>query len=64
MTHTHHRLTRQGFEQLREQVATAASRCADDQLLELADGIHDTLRRRRDERHGDLADHGLPSLPK
>jgi hypothetical protein len=38
------------FERLREQLATASALCSNDQLLELADGLHETIRRRRARR--------------
>jgi hypothetical protein len=53
--YAHNRLSDDAFERLREQVATASALCGDDQLLELADALHASLRRRRDARHGDLA---------
>lgn len=40
-------LSRRAFEALREQIATAVALCSDEQVLDLADGLHDTLRRRR-----------------
>lgn len=42
-----HCLTETTFERLREQVTTAAALCSDTQVLELADCLHDALRRRR-----------------
>lgn len=46
------------FERLREQLATASALCSDDQLLELADGLHETIRRRRARRSP--AERGAP----
>lgn len=43
----HRHLSRRAFEALREQLATAVALCSDEQVLDLADGLHDTLRRRR-----------------
>jgi hypothetical protein len=51
MAGTSRRLSMQAFDRLREQLATASVLCADDQLLELADGLHESLRRRRNIRH-------------
>ena len=45
------RLGKEPFERLREQIATAAALCAEDQLLDLADGLHEAIRRRREQRH-------------
>lgn len=47
MPHRDRHLSRPAFEALREQLATAVALCSDDQVLDLADGLHDTLRRRR-----------------
>lgn len=47
MPHKHRQLSRIAFEALREQLATAVALCSDEQVLDLADGLHDTLRRRR-----------------
>lgn len=44
------RLKQETFERLREQLATAAALCGEDQLLDLADGLHETIRRRRQQR--------------
>ena len=44
------RLRKETFERLREQIATASALCSEDQLLDLADGLHDTIRRRHRER--------------
>lgn len=46
-------LSPDAFERLREQVATAAALCTDDQLLILADSLHDARRRRREHRHAE-----------
>jgi hypothetical protein len=43
----HHCLTEPAFDRLLEQMATAAALCSDVQVLELADCLHDALRRRR-----------------
>jgi hypothetical protein len=40
------RLKHDTFERLREQIATASALCSEDQLLELADGLHAAIRRR------------------
>jgi hypothetical protein len=45
-----HQLQPDAFERLREQLATAIALCDDDQILSLADGLHDALRRRRAAR--------------
>ena len=47
MPHRHRQLSRRAYESLREQVATAIALCSDEQVLDLADALHDTLRRRR-----------------
>lgn len=47
MSHHHRQLSRPAYESLREQVATAVALCSDEQVLDLADALHDTLRRRR-----------------
>ena len=47
MPHRHRHLSRRAYEALREQLATAVALCSDEQVLDLADGLHDTLRRRR-----------------
>ncbi|MDQ0466560.1 hypothetical protein QO010_004355 [Caulobacter ginsengisoli] len=44
------RLKHETFERLREQIATASALCSEDQLLELADGLHAAIRRRHGER--------------
>ena len=51
MSTPHHQLQPAAFERLREQLATAVALCDDDQILALADGLHDALRRRRAARH-------------
>jgi hypothetical protein len=38
------------FERLCEQLAVATVRCSDEQVLELADGLHASLRRRRNAK--------------
>jgi hypothetical protein len=38
------------FERLCEQLAAATVRCSDAQVLDLADSLHATLRRRRDAK--------------
>lgn len=48
MRHSGPRLKAETFARLREQIATASALCSEDQLLELADGLHDTIRRRHD----------------
>ncbi|HYE46450.1 MAG TPA: hypothetical protein VEA44_11840 [Caulobacter sp.] len=53
MSAEHPQLSPAAFERLREQLATAAALCSDDQLLILADGLHDTRRRRRCHRHAE-----------
>ena len=52
MAQAHRRLSKDAFEKLREQLATASVLCSDEQLLDLADDLHDSLRRRKDRRHG------------
>ncbi|WGM39030.1 hypothetical protein [Caulobacter sp. NIBR1757] len=52
MSAPHHPLRPAAFERLREQLATAVALCDDAQILSLADGLHDALRRRRAARHG------------
>jgi hypothetical protein len=47
MPHRGRQLSRRAYESLREQIATAVALCSDEQVLDLADGLHDTLRRRR-----------------
>ena len=47
MPHRYRELSGIAFEALREQIATAVALCSDEQILDLADGLHDTLRRRR-----------------
>ena len=47
MSHRHRHLSRRAYESLREQIATAVALCSDEQVLDLADALHDTLRRRR-----------------
>jgi hypothetical protein len=47
MPHRHRHLSRRAYESLREQIATAVALCSDEQVLDLADALHDTLRRRR-----------------
>jgi hypothetical protein len=41
------RLETQAMERLREQLAVATVRMSDAQILDLADSLHETLRRRR-----------------
>ncbi|RYF93064.1 MAG: hypothetical protein EON95_10205 [Caulobacteraceae bacterium] len=53
MSVRHHQLQPEAFERLREQLATAIALCDDDQILSLADGLHDALRRRRAARYGE-----------
>lgn len=43
-------LKRETFERLREQLATASALCSEDQLLDLADGLHEAIRRRHEAR--------------
>lgn len=50
MSAPHHQLQPDAFERLREQLATAIALCDDDQILSLADSLHDALRRRRAAR--------------
>lgn len=50
-SHTH-RLPVRAFEKLRDQMATAAALCGEDQILDLADVLHDAIRRRRVARFG------------
>lgn len=60
----HNPLPPPAFERLREQMATAVALCADDQILTLADDLHDALRRRRaarEERSWNPLDRHLPS---
>jgi hypothetical protein len=47
MPQRHRHLSRRAYDALREQLATAVALCSDEQVLDLADGLHDTLRRRR-----------------
>jgi hypothetical protein len=49
----HRELAPEAFERLREQIATASARCSDDQILTLADGLHDVIRRRSARRAGE-----------
>lgn len=51
MSALHHPLPPATFERLREQLATAVALCDDAQILSLADGLHDALRRRRAALH-------------
>lgn len=51
-----HRLPSLVFEKLRDQVATASALCAEDQILDLADVLHDSIRRRRVARFGAFAE--------
>lgn len=51
MSVSHHQLRPTAFERLREQLATAVALCDDDQILSLADDLHDALRRRRASRY-------------
>lgn len=44
------RMSDKVFERLLDRVAAATARCSDDQLLDLADSLHATLRRRRETR--------------
>jgi len=53
MSADHPFLSPDAFERLREQMATAAALCTDDQLLILADSLHDARRRRRENRHSE-----------
>ncbi|NBB15411.1 hypothetical protein GVN21_08585 [Caulobacter sp. SLTY] len=53
MSADHPFLNPDAFERLREQMATAAALCTDDQLLILADSLHDARRRRREHRHNE-----------
>jgi hypothetical protein len=43
-------LRKETFERLREQLATASALCSEDQLLDLADGLHEAIRRRHADR--------------
>jgi hypothetical protein len=54
MASAERRLNLETFERLREQLATAAALCGDDQLLELADNLHEAIRRRRGVRNCDV----------
>jgi hypothetical protein len=49
----HHQLQSTAFQRLREQMATAIALCDDQQILSLADDLHDALRRRRAARHAE-----------
>ena len=51
-----HRLPTRVFDKLRDQMATASALCAEDQILDLADVLHDAIRRRRVARFGHLDD--------
>ena len=51
-----HRLPALAFDKLRDQVATASALCAEDQILDLADVLHDAIRRRRSVRFGAFAE--------
>ncbi|MBI1407412.1 MAG: hypothetical protein GC145_14970 [Caulobacter sp.] len=59
----HHRLNDETFERLREQLAAAAALCGDDQLLDLADCLHDSIRRRKSDRWTAPAARGQPMSP-
>ena len=50
MTHEPPRLSRGRLEVLRRLVRGAADRMSDEQILDLADGLHDALRERRRSR--------------
>ena len=57
MASYHRELGEEAFQRLREQIAAAAALCSDEQLLELADGLHGCLRRRRQTRnHRNMAE--------
>ncbi len=47
----HRRLCEDAYERLREQMAAAVALCSDEQVLDLADAMHATLRRRRAALH-------------
>ena len=47
MPQRHRHLSRRAYDALREQLATAVALGSDEQVLDLSDGLHDTLRRRR-----------------
>jgi hypothetical protein len=49
-------LDQRAFERLAEQLAVATVRCSDEQVLELADGLHASLRRRRGAKSGQRPD--------
>lgn len=49
--HQHRELNTRAYESLREQIATAIALCSDEQVLDIADALHDTLRRRRATHH-------------
>lgn len=53
MSTSHHQLRAVAFQRLREQVATAIALCNDEQILNLADDLHDALRRRRASRYAE-----------
>jgi hypothetical protein len=40
----------QAFERLCDQLAAAVARCSDEQVLDLADSLHASLRRRRNAK--------------
>ena len=53
MSVPHHQLQPMAFQRLREQMATAIALCNDEQILSLADDLHDALRRRRAARYAE-----------
>ncbi len=50
MRHSVRRLDEQAFERLCEHMAVAIVHCSDQQVLDLADSLHASLRRRRDTK--------------
>lgn len=58
-----HRLNDESFERLREHLAAAAALCGEDQLLDLADCLHDSIRRRKSARWTDPATRAQPMAP-
>ncbi len=63
MSVPHQQLQAPAFERLREQLATAVALCGDDQILNLADDLHDALRRRRAGRHAQEDSSARPTSP-
>lgn len=58
----HQPLNTKAYEALREQIATAIALCSDSQVLDIADALHDTLRRRR-AAHYETPEFAAPRNP-